>query len=80
MCDIYPSREKPIEGVSGELIAETARNYGHKNVHYEGNKQELPARLKDIVKPKDIVITMGAGDIYKYGEEFTANYINSLKQ
>ncbi len=80
ITDIYPSREKPIEGVSGEMIAETARNYGHKNVHYVGNKQELPARLKDIVKPKDIVITMGAGDIYKYGEEFTANYINSLKQ
>ena len=80
ITDIYPSREKPMEGVSGEMIAETARNYGHKNVHYVGNKQELPARLKDIVKPKDIVITMGAGDIYKYGEEFTANYINSLKQ
>ncbi|HLR89553.1 MAG TPA: UDP-N-acetylmuramate--L-alanine ligase [Balneolaceae bacterium] len=80
ITDIYPSREKPIEGVSGEMIAETARNYGHKNVHYVENKQELPARLKDIVKPKDIVITMGAGDIYKYGEEFTANYINSLKQ
>ena len=80
ITDIYPSREKPIEGVSGEMIAETARNYGHKNVHYVGNKQELPARLKDIVKPKDIVIIMGAGDIYKYGEEFTANYINSLKQ
>lgn len=80
ITDIYPSREKPIEGISGKMIAETARNYGHKNVHYIENKQELPARLKEIVKPQDIVITMGAGDIYKYGEKFTANYIKSLKQ
>ncbi len=70
VTDIYPSREKPIEGVTGALIADTARNYGHRNVHYVVDKRELPAKLKEIVKKGDIVITMGAGDIYKYGEMF----------
>jgi UDP-N-acetylmuramate--alanine ligase len=70
VTDIYPSREKPIEGVTGALIADTARNYGHRNVHYVIDKRELPAKLKEIVKKGDIVITMGAGDIYKYGEMF----------
>ncbi|TNE74484.1 UDP-N-acetylmuramate--L-alanine ligase [bacterium] len=70
VTDIYPSREKPIEGVTGALIADTARNYGHRNVHYVVDKRELPAKLKEIVKQDDIVITMGAGDIYKYGEMF----------
>lgn len=70
VTNIYPSREKPIEGVTGALIADTAKNYGHKDVHYIKEKSELPGKLKDIVKHGDIVITMGAGDIYRYGEEF----------
>jgi UDP-N-acetylmuramate--alanine ligase len=70
VTDVYPSREKPIEGVSGKLIADTAKTYGHRGVHYIKDKNELPSRLKEIVKPGDIVITMGAGDIYRYGEEF----------
>ncbi len=71
VTDIYPSREQPIEGVSGALIADTAKNYGHKQVYYIQDKTELPERLTKIVKPGDLVITMGAGDIYHYGEKFT---------
>lgn len=71
VTDIYPSREQPIEGVNGALIANTAKNYGHKNVHYVEDKNELPGKLKEIVLPGDIVITMGAGDIYRFGEKFT---------
>lgn len=76
VTDIYPSREKPIEGVTGKLVADTAKNYGHRDVHYVENKEELPNRLRKIVQKGDIVVTMGAGDIYKYGEEFT----KTLKQ
>ncbi|MDX1638052.1 MAG: UDP-N-acetylmuramate--L-alanine ligase [Balneolaceae bacterium] len=70
ITDVYPSREKPIPGVSGQLISDAAREYGHRKVHYVEDKNELPAKLKDIVQSGDIVITMGAGDIYKYGEQF----------
>lgn len=70
VTDVYPSREKPIEGVTGKLISDTAEKFGHRGVHYLEDKTELPKALKKIVKPGDIVITMGAGDIYKYGEEF----------
>jgi len=70
VTDVYPSREKPIEGVTGKLIADTAKEYGHRDVHYLEDKTELPGKLRDIVKDGDIVITMGAGDIYKYGEQF----------
>lgn len=37
---------------------------------YVSDKKDIPNRLLEIVKPGDIVITMGAGDIWKYGEEF----------
>lgn len=70
ITDVYPSREEPIEGVSGKLIADSAKEHGHQQVHYVEDKADLPARLKEIVEPGDVVITMGAGDIYKYGEQF----------
>lgn len=70
ITDVYPSREEPIEGVTGKLISDAAKEYGHRKVFYVEDKAELPGKLKDIVRPGDIVITMGAGDIYKYGEQF----------
>lgn len=68
--DVYPAREEPIQGVSGELIVDAARRFGHRQVHYIPDKQDLPQRLLQIVKPGDIVLTLGAGDIWKYGEAF----------
>lgn len=70
ITDVYPSREKPIEGVTGKLISDTAEQYGHKNVIYVEDKADVTETLKEISKAGDIIITMGAGDIYKYGEEF----------
>jgi UDP-N-acetylmuramate--alanine ligase len=77
VTDIYPAREEPIQGVTGELIVNAAKQFGHKDVHYISDKKQVPAFLKSIVKNGDIVITMGAGDIWKYGEEFLKQY--SLK-
>ncbi len=68
--DIYPAREEPIEGISGKMIADAARDFGHKNVIYEPDKENIPALLNGLVEEGDIVITMGAGDIWKYGEAF----------
>ena len=70
VTDVYPSREKPIEGVTGKLIADTAEQYGHKNVIYVENKEDVTEKLKEVVKTGDIIITMGAGDIYRSGESF----------
>jgi UDP-N-acetylmuramate--alanine ligase len=70
LTDVYPAREEPIQGVSGELIANAAREFGHKQVHYVPAKTEVPAFLSSIVKPGDMVITMGAGDIWKFGDLF----------
>ena len=68
--DIYPAREKPIEGVTGEMIANITKKYGHKNVHYIPDKKDVPKKLMELKKKDDIIITMGAGDIWKYGEKF----------
>ncbi len=74
VTDIYPAREEPIQGVTGELIANAARQYGHKEVYYVEDKRTVAGFLKGIVKKGDVVITMGAGDIWKYGEVFLKEY------
>lgn len=68
--DVYPARELPISGVSGELIASAAKKFGHKNVIYEPDKNKIPELLLKIKQDNDIIVTMGAGDIWKYGEKF----------
>lgn len=70
VTDIYPAREEPIQGVTGELIVNAAKQFGHKDVYYVPDKKQVPAFLQTIVKQGDIVITMGAGNIWKFGEEF----------
>lgn len=70
VTDVYPAREEPIQGVSGELIIDAARRFGHKDTHYVPDKNSLPSLLVSCVKKGDIVITMGAGDIWKFGELF----------
>ena len=72
--DIYPAREKPIGGISGKLIADMAKDYGHKNVIYEPDKNKIPELLMKIEQPGDIIVTMGAGDIWRYGEKFVESY------
>jgi UDP-N-acetylmuramate--alanine ligase len=72
VTDVYPAREEPIQGVSGELIANAAKVFGHKQVHYVPDKTSVPSFLMDIKQEGDIVITMGAGDIWKFGEQFVA--------
>lgn len=70
LTDIYPAREEAIEGVSGELIANAAMQYGHRNVTYIADKTKIVEHLNKIKEKGDIVITMGAGDIFKFGREF----------
>ena len=77
VTDIYPAREEPIQGITGELIVNAAKQFGHKDAHYIPDKKKIPSFLKTVVKDGDIVITMGAGDIWKYGEEFLKQVQNS---
>lgn len=52
------------------MIADTAEKYGHRNVVYVEDKNSVSDKLKEIIEPGDIIITMGAGDIYKSGDTF----------
>ena len=73
LTDIYLAREQPIEGVSGAgLAALTADRRGADQVTYIADKTILPSRLAEIVRPGDLLLTLGAGDIRTAGEGLLA--------
>ncbi len=69
LTDIYPAGEDRIEGVEAKNLFEGIREYGHKDVTYIPNKKEIAEHLLRILKPGDLVITLGAGDITQIPEE-----------
>ena len=68
VTDIFQAREMPIPGITAEIISDTAKKMGHKHVEYIPDQTQIAARLSDIAKSKDIIITMGAGNIWRQCE------------
>ena len=69
VTEIYSALEDPIEGISGEILSNAIRDYGHKNVVYIPNKEEIADVVCSMIQPGDLVITLGAGDIWRTGKE-----------
>jgi UDP-N-acetylmuramate--alanine ligase len=63
VTEVYPAGEKPIEGATGKALAEAIRAHGHHAVEYVADKKNVTKALLDVVRPGDIVIALGAGDI-----------------
>ena len=69
LLPIYAAGESPIPGVSSEELAEDIHRVTGKNVCCLGSFQEVEVRLLQEIRAGDLIITMGAGDVYKIGEE-----------
>jgi len=70
ITDVYAAREAPIEGVSGKLIADAAIHFGHKGIEYIADVEDVYNRLGDVLKEGDMLITIGAGNIFKLSNKF----------
>jgi len=66
---VYAAGEKKIEGVESDLMCEEIRAHGHKLVICKKSIKGAVSHLKNVLKPGDILITLGAGDVWKVGEE-----------
>jgi UDP-N-acetylmuramate--alanine ligase len=66
---IYSAGEKVIEGVDSASMCDGIRQHGHKEVTCKDTIAAAVAGLKDILVPGDILLTLGAGDVWKVGEE-----------
>jgi UDP-N-acetylmuramate--alanine ligase len=62
---IYPARETPIEGITSRLIVDAAREMGHKQIQYLEDKSRVADEIVKLAKSGDMVLTVGAGDVYK---------------
>jgi len=69
---IYAAREQPAEGVTHHLVSDAARTCGHRNVMPCASFDEASRHLSDIVRPGDLVLTLGAGNVVNLGERWLA--------
>ncbi|OPZ22471.1 MAG: UDP-N-acetylmuramate--L-alanine ligase [candidate division BRC1 bacterium ADurb.BinA364] len=68
VTDIYAAGEKPIEGVSGRIIYDSAARQCSAETHYIPNPNDAKAFLAGKLEPGDLALTMGAGDIWRIGK------------
>lgn len=69
LTDIYAASEKNIKGVHSMNLCKGIKDNGHSDVMYLSGFKEIVDHLTRIVKSGDVVMTLGAGDVWKIGEE-----------
>lgn len=69
VLDIYAASEKPIEGISAEVLTENIRKYGHKNAAYIGDLETAAEKVIPALQEGDLVITLGAGTVTRLADE-----------
>ncbi|MGE5219936.1 MAG: UDP-N-acetylmuramate--L-alanine ligase, partial [Chloroflexota bacterium] len=68
LTEIYPAGEDPIAGASGEALYQAIKRKGHLDVEFVPDKNAIVEQLVGGLAGGDVVLTLGAGDIYKVGE------------
>jgi len=66
---IYPAGEDPLPGVTAERMTRLIQNSGHGDVRYAPGFAEAQEMLAERLREGDLLITLGAGDVWKIGEE-----------
>ena len=69
VLDIYAAGEEPIPGISGQTLVEKISGAGHPAVHWVNGDPGFVNRLRDDLKEGDVLLTLGAGDVWKIGQE-----------
>lgn len=69
ITEIYAASETPRPGVSGRLVWEGVRAHGHPAAYFAPDQASLAAALLERLQPGDVLLTLGAGDIWRLGEE-----------
>ncbi len=67
VLDVYAASEKPIEGISGWLLAERIKKSGHVSARYASSFDAAVARVVAAAQPGDMILTLGAGSVVQVG-------------
>jgi len=68
LTEIYPASEAPIPGVNGMSLAQGIKQVSKTKVRFYPDFASMERQLKDLLKPGDLLLTLGAGSIWKVGE------------
>ncbi|HET7753304.1 MAG TPA: cyanophycin synthetase, partial [Anaeromyxobacteraceae bacterium] len=72
LSEIYAAGEDPIPGISGATLADAIRAHGHHDVAFVADRARLAEAARERVRPGDLVLTLGAGDVTQVGPELLA--------
>jgi UDP-N-acetylmuramate--alanine ligase len=69
LMDIYAASEAPLEGINSQALMRRIRDVGSVKADHIADRKELVKTVLSDLRPGDVLITLGAGDVYKTGEE-----------
>jgi UDP-N-acetylmuramate--alanine ligase len=69
VLDIYAASEKPIEGVTSEVLVDRMRQFGHRGADYAGSNQNGVEMIVRGAEPGDMILTLGAGSVSQLGDK-----------
>jgi len=69
VLDIYPAGEQPLPGVTGRTVVEAAHAAGARHLSFAASAAEAAAAVAAEARPGDVVLTLGAGDVWKLGDD-----------
>jgi UDP-N-acetylmuramate--alanine ligase len=72
LLPIYAASEDPIEGIDSGHLMEGIKEKGHREVRLISNRTDVIPSLKEILRPGDVLVTLGAGDVWKIGQDFVS--------
>jgi len=70
LADIYPASEEPIPGIDSARLCEGIRRSGQGDVTYLPDFESITEHLLAVARPQDVIITLGAGNVWQIGEAF----------
>ncbi|MBK7154981.1 MAG: UDP-N-acetylmuramate--L-alanine ligase [Sandaracinaceae bacterium] len=73
LTDVYAAGEEPIRGADSAALVDAIRAHGHRDVTLINDRKDLVAAMRARIRPGDVVLTLGAGDITKTGRELLAD-------
>jgi UDP-N-acetylmuramate--alanine ligase len=73
LCEVYSAGEEPLAEVSARRLYEALRARGHLDVRYLGDEPDPVARIAADTMAGDLLVTLGAGDVYHIGEAVLQN-------
>ena len=76
VLDIYPASEKPIQGVTAQRLVERMAELGYHHVEYAPSEQAVINGIMDDLRPGDLILTVGAGSVWKIGEALAVEIRN----